>query len=71
MTQWNEPEHTCEDCDEHTGKVCMNRNSDHYGHFVLPVHPACEHAVLIPEYVHHVNCAIHNGGQCDCLNCKS
>jgi len=67
MTEWNAPEHACEDCDEFDG-VCMNRNSDHYAHCLKPFHPACEHVVLIPEYVHHVNCAIHNGEQCDCSN---
>jgi len=68
MTEWMEPDHFCEDCDEHTGTACMNRNSDHYAHYTLPVHPACDDAVILEEteYVHHVHCDIHSSKACNC-----
>ena len=68
MTEWLESGNTCNDCDEHAGIACMNVNSDHYAHYVLPIHPVCEHAIILKEteYVHHVNCEVHDGGKCGC-----
>jgi hypothetical protein len=65
MTEWCEPDHTCDDCDEFDERCCQNRNSDHYAHCLSGNHPACEHVVII-EYAHHVMCRIHDSGVCDC-----
>jgi len=48
----NKKGYVCGDCQEHNGRHCKNKKSDHYGHFVAHNHPAFRSKVLTAKAIY-------------------